>query len=79
LHGAFGGWLFLGKNFKNMSGWKEIEVGNVTLIHHSTSSLIEMVITKDEEVEQGQVEKVMQKVWFDYGTFSDLRESINKI
>ena len=61
-----------------MSGWTEREEGTVKIIHHSTSSLIEMLITTDEEVEQGRVEKLTIKVWFDYGTFSDLRKVINQ-
>jgi len=61
-----------------MNGWTKIKHGDVTIKHHSTSSLIEMTITMDEEVEQGKVEKVKQTVWFDYATFSDLREVINQ-
>jgi hypothetical protein len=61
-----------------MSGWTEREEGTVKIIHHSTSSLIEMLITTDEEVEQGKIEKVTEKVWFDYGTFSDLRKVVNQ-
>lgn len=61
-----------------MSGWTEREEGTVKIIHHSTSSSIEMLITTDEEAEQGRVEKSTIKVWFDYGTFSDLRKVINQ-
>lgn len=61
-----------------MSGWTEKEEGTVKLIHHSTSSTIEMLITTDEEVKPGKVEKVTTKIWFDYATFSDLRKVVNK-
>lgn len=61
-----------------MSGWTEREVGDVKIIHHSTSSLIEMKITTDKEVEQDKWEKVTETVWFDYGTFSDLRKVVNQ-
>ena len=61
-----------------MSGWTEREEKSIKIIHHSTSSSIEMLITTNEEVEQGKFEKVTQKVWFDYGTFSDLRKVVNQ-
>jgi hypothetical protein len=61
-----------------MSGWIEKEHGDVKIKHHSTSSLIEMTITTDTEVEQGKSEKVKETVWFDYATFSDLREVVNQ-
>jgi len=62
-----------------MSGWTEREYGDVKIKHYSTSSLIEMTITKDEEVEQGRMEKVKETVWFDYRTFSDLRKLMIKL
>lgn len=55
-----------------MSGWTERELGGIKIKHHSTSSLIEMTITCDEESEK-------ETIWFDYETFSNLREIINKI
>ena len=58
--------------------WVTVEVGTVKLIHHSTSSTIEMVVTDDEEVSQGVFEKVSNSFWFDYGTFPDLRDAINQ-
>lgn len=60
-----------------MSGWTEREERSVKIIHHSTSSFIEMLITTEEEVEQGKIEKATTKVWFDYDTFSDLRKVVN--
>ena len=61
-----------------MSGWTEREYGCIKIKHHSTSSLIEMTITTDEEVEQGKWEKVKQTVWFDYITFANLRKVLNQ-
>ncbi len=58
--------------------WTEIKVNSVKIIHHSTSSSIEMLITTDEEIEQGKVEKVTQIIWFDYYTFSDLKKAVNQ-
>jgi len=62
-----------------MSGWTEREFGSIKLKHHSTSSLIEMTITSTEELVRGIPEEVKETVWFNYETFSDLREIINKI
>lgn len=61
-----------------MSGWIEHEVRGVKLIHHSTSSTIEMLITTNEEVKEGKFEKVTERFCFDYGTFSDLRKVVNQ-
>lgn len=44
--------------------WTVREAGNVKLIHHSTSSLIELTV-KDEEGEE-------KSVWLDYYDFSNL-------
>jgi len=55
-----------------MSGFTEIEVGAVKIKHHSTSSLVEMTITRDEEVLWGKFAKVPETIWFDYRIFSDL-------
>lgn len=61
-----------------MSGWKEVEVGSVKMKHWSTSSLIEITIETEDETVQGVVENVLQTVWMDYATFSDLRNAINQ-
>ena len=61
-----------------MSGWTEREHGDIKIKHHSTSSLIEMTITTMEELEQGKNSEVRQTIWFDYGTFSDLRKVLNQ-
>ena len=61
-----------------MSGWTEIEEGTIKIIHHSTASIIELLITADEEVEEGKLEKVITKLLIDYATFSDLRKVINQ-
>jgi len=63
---------------KTMSGWTEREHGDVKIKHYSTSSQIEMTITTMEELEQGKSSEVKQTIWFDYGTFSDLREVVNQ-
>jgi len=62
-----------------MVSWSEIEEGNVKITHHSTSSLIEMVITSGEEVQPGVFEKLTSKVWLDYETFSNLKKVVKEI
>jgi hypothetical protein len=61
-----------------MSGWKTVDVGTVRLIHHSTSSLVQMIVTEVQETSPGVHEEVSTDFWFDYQTFPDLREAINK-
>ena len=61
-----------------MSGWTSLEHRSVKLAHHSTSSLVEITITAEEEVEQGRFGKVVETIWVDYATFSDLRKAINQ-
>ena len=60
-----------------MSNWTEYKEGDVKIKHHSTPSLIELTITTNEEFEQGKLEEIKETVWFDYGTFADLRKVIN--
>lgn len=62
-----------------MSGWTEREEGSVKIIHHSTSSLIQMLVTRNEEVKQGVFEDVTNEIWFDYAAFSDLQKVINQL
>jgi hypothetical protein len=61
-----------------MSGWTERENGCVRIIHHSTSSLIEVLITTHEEVEQGVIKKTTKQLWLDYASFCDLRIVVNQ-
>lgn len=58
-----------------MSGWTEREHGDIKIKHHSTSSQIEMTITTRDEIDNHEVKET---VWFDYGSFSDLRKVINE-
>lgn len=61
-----------------MIDWIEKEHGNVKMKHYSTSSLIEIIITTEEEVGQGEFMKVEESVWVDYNTFSDLQKVIKE-
>lgn len=41
-----------------MSGFTEIKVRNVKLVHYSTSSQIKIITTTEEEIEQGKFKLV---------------------
>ena len=58
--------------------WTEKEHGNVKLKHYSTSSLIEMIITTEEEVRQGEFLKIEESIWLDYNSFYNLEKIIQK-
>lgn len=56
-----------------MDNWTKIEVGYVTLIHHSTASVIEIVVTNDDS------ELPPKNIWLDYYDFEALKDAIKKI
>jgi Zn-dependent M32 family carboxypeptidase len=62
-----------------MSSFSEVEEGDIKIIHHSAASLIEVIITREQEVEQGIFEKVKEPFWFEYSSFDDLKKAINRI
>jgi len=62
-----------------MDNWITRERRSVKLIHHSTSSAIQLIITEMEEVEYGKSELVQREIWFDYYTFADLKYLINDL
>lgn len=51
--------------------WTEKQHGNVKLIHYSTSSLIQIVITADCESKE--------EIFLTYKEFDDLREILNNL
>jgi len=46
-------------------------------LKYFAASVIEMIITREEETKQGTYEMVARTIWLDYGEFADLREVIN--
>lgn len=62
-----------------MSGWTEIKEGRIKLIHHSASSLVELIIIRSEEVTQGSWEDKEETIWLDYYEISSLKDALNKI
>ena len=54
-----------------MKNWVEFEKGNVKIKHHSTSSLIEVIITDD-------VDALSRVIWLEYKTFNDLKNVLIK-
>lgn len=59
-----------------MSGFTKVEHGVVKIKHHSTASIIEVIIQKREQVSQGVFEDLSEHHWFDYPEFDDLYEAI---
>ena len=57
----------------------ELEEGGVKIIHHSTASLYEIILTKDYEVEQGKTEKFSETIWLDYYLIDDLKKALERI
>ena len=53
--------------------------GNVQIKHHSTSSLFEVTINTQEEVEQGTFEDKKEVLWLDYTSFENLKKCMNII
>jgi hypothetical protein len=62
-----------------MVGWKEIEIGDVKLIHHSTSSIVQIIVKDREEYQPGCFREETNELWVDYSQLQDLIEAINKI
>ncbi len=62
-----------------MSGWQEIEIGNVKMVHHSTSSIVQIIVKDKEEYQPGCFREETNELWIDYSQLQDLIETINKI
>jgi len=62
-----------------MSGLIKAEEGKVKIVHYSTSSLIKLVVKSDEPLEDGTTDEKEDEIWFDYESFSDLKELVNLI
>ena len=60
-----------------MSIWKEIEVGSIKLIHHSTSSIVQIVVKDREEYQPGYFREETNELWVDYYQIQDLIEAID--
>ncbi len=59
--------------------WIEEKCGNVTIKHHSTLSLIEVIIVWPEQEGQGEAGSGIERMWFDYIGFLNLKKAINQI
>jgi hypothetical protein len=55
----------------SLPNWIKMEVGNVKMKHHSTSSTVEIKVIDDEGINQ--------TLWLDYSEVSNLRKALNKI
>lgn len=56
-----------------MSGWKEIEYGTIKIVHHSTSSVIEII------VKENTPDKEQNEIWINYTQLYDLIIAIEKL
>lgn len=54
-----------------MSGWIKEKEGNVTLVHHSTSSQIELILDEDKDY--------IKYLFLDYYEYEALKKIIEKI
>lgn len=59
-----------------MSGWKEIEVGKVKIVHHSASSVIQIIVKDKEEYQPGHFREETNELWLDYSQFEDLKKAL---
>lgn len=62
-----------------MSGWTEQKKGSVKIIHHSTSSTIEIQVTSIEPVDWGKEESVTYRLWLNYEEFKCLKKVVNSV
>jgi hypothetical protein len=62
-----------------MNGLSEIEEGRVKVIHHSTSSSIQMIVKNEDHLEDGTIEEIECNIWFDYDSFKDLKKLISNL
>jgi hypothetical protein len=62
-----------------MIGWKEIEVGKVKIVHHSTSSTVQIIVKDREEYQPGHYREEINELWIDYYQFEDLKEIIKTL
>lgn len=62
-----------------MSGWIEKEVGKVKLVHHSTSSVVQIIVTDREEYMPGHFREETNELWIDYNQFEDLKNVIKEL
>ena len=49
-----------------MNGFLMSKEGNIELYHFSTSSLVKLFYTTEEEVNQGIVDTIRKEYWFEY-------------
>lgn len=52
-----------------MSGWLKIKEGDITLIHHSTASVIQVILEDENDKEE---------LWMDYYQWNQLKKAIKE-
>ena len=56
--------------------WSKIKEGNIELKHHSTASVVELIITDIEPTEDGGTEVRVTSINMDYKSFDNIKEAI---
>ena len=60
--------------------WTRIKEGKVELVHLSTSSIVELIFTKEEQQEQGgEFIEFKESIYMDYDHFENLKKAIQEI
>lgn len=62
-----------------MSGWQKIELGNVKIVHHSTSSVVQIIVKDREEYIPGHIREETNELWLDYDQFENLKSVIKQL
>ena len=62
-----------------MNGFLMSKKGNIELYHFSTSSLVKLVYTTEEEVNQGIVDTIRKEYWFEYADIKNLYKALQKL
>lgn len=57
----------------------ELEEGGVKIIHRSTPSLYEIILTTDQEDGKGNTKKYSETIWLDYYLMNDLKKVLERI
>jgi hypothetical protein len=55
-----------------MSGWLQVQEGNITIVHHSTASVIQVTVSESEAEHKNE----KQELWIDYYQWEQLKKAI---
>lgn len=61
-----------------MTARSTVKQGNVEILHHRTSSTVELKFGKPEAAYEVTEQSIEYDIWLDYSTFENLKEAIEK-